>query len=103
MVFNDEKFYFSVGFPFAVTEYAEQSLEVTIRVLGPKVDDLLAELAIQQKDGLMVRLRKRKGMVGTEKVLVNPWARPGQRGIGAVKVPNVHNGFGLAITTLDAR
>ncbi|SJL13376.1 uncharacterized protein ARMOST_16818 [Armillaria ostoyae] len=68
--------------PFAVTEYAEQSCEqqrLTFpRMLGPRVP-ARKEYAIE----------------------LNPFQRPGQRGIPMYRLPNVVNGFTLVVWKAD--
>lgn len=68
--------------PFAVTEYAEQSCEqqhaTFPRMLGPRVP-ARKEYAIE----------------------LNPFQRPGQRGIPMYRLPNVVNGFTLVVWKAD--
>lgn len=85
-----------LGVPFAVTEYAEQSLEVTAGGFPAIIDSLINQMGYDQE--LVDRLSKRKELLANEIVHVNPWARPGQRPIGAVRLPSLYNGFGLIVS-----
>lgn len=80
-----------------MTEYAEQSLEVTLSGFPATLAHLILQPTLREPD-ITERLNMRDKMLETQEVLVNPWARPGQRAIGAVRVPNLYNGFGLVVT-----
>lgn len=81
-----------------VTEYAEQSLEVNITGFPMILDHIIPQMAAFPD--VQELLAKRREQVGHEKVLVNPWARPGQRSVGQTRVPNFYNGFGLAVNRI---
>ena len=65
--------------PFAVTEYAEQSAEQQRRTMP------------QWLEGVPVAPR------AEYPIALNPFQRPGQRGLAVVRVPNVSNGFTLTV------
>jgi hypothetical protein len=64
--------------PFASTEYAEQSAEHQV-----------ANIAF------MVAPLQRPQF--SEEIKVNPFARPGQRGLSQVRMPNLYNGFTVTV------
>ena len=77
------------GIPFAVTEYAEQSAEDQRNTL-PMMAMYAADMPgcpPENRAKILESLKKERP------IELNPFARPGQREIGAVRMPNLVNGF----------
>ncbi|KZS88092.1 hypothetical protein SISNIDRAFT_460149 [Sistotremastrum niveocremeum HHB9708] len=80
--------------PFAITEYAEQ----TIRQSAPDLPAANEFFAMQCEarfpdPTLLANLRKNR----VRPVTVNPFHRPGQRTLPHVRSPNLYNGFAMPI------
>ena len=81
--------------PFAVTEYAEQSAEVQVSSF-PRVTNYAAmnpRMSLAEQSAL----RKKRSY----RIDVNPFQRPGQRGLGAIRLPNISNGFTIKVVGVD--
>ncbi|KZS88091.1 hypothetical protein SISNIDRAFT_480037 [Sistotremastrum niveocremeum HHB9708] len=90
------KFAAMFDIPFAITEYAEQ----TIRQLARDLPAVLESMGMQYEsiypppdDPLIDNLFKRRAHT----VTVNPFHRPGQRPLAHVRSPNLYNGFAVPI------
>ncbi|KAG8219968.1 hypothetical protein J3R82DRAFT_973 [Butyriboletus roseoflavus] len=84
--------------PFGVTEYAEQSAEVQrdsfSKIIHHAIPSLGPRMSRAQLEDL-VRPRKYP-------IELNPFQRPGQRPIGATRLPNLSNGFTIRIVGRDS-
>ncbi|KZP24904.1 hypothetical protein FIBSPDRAFT_929497 [Athelia psychrophila] len=84
-----------IDIPFAVTEYAEQSADQTADNLPIMRGNFLASLSPGTREHSQLG-KPRKHMI-----TVNPFHRPGQRGLPVVRMPNGYNGFVIPIVTSD--
>jgi hypothetical protein len=75
-----------LNIPFAVTEYAEQSVEHQIALFPQMLASLPASIRAPPRSEYPHAL--------------NPFQRPGQRAIGSLRMPNVSNGFTLTVVKL---
>lgn len=84
--------------PFGVTEYAEQSAEVQrdsfSKIIHHAIPSLGPRMSTAQLEDLV---RPRQYPIG-----FNPFQRPGQRPIGATRLPNVSNGFTIRVVGRDS-
>lgn len=82
------------GVPFAVTEYAEQSLEHAVRqqvslftLRVPPAPDLCVQLRVA-----MTQPPRRQ-----HDIALNPFQRPGQRQQASIRLPSLVNGFTMVV------
>lgn len=81
--------------PFAVTEYAEQSAEVQVSSF-PRVTNYAA-MDPRMSPAQQAALRKKRSY----RIDFNPFQRPGQRSMGAIRLPNMSNGFTIRVVGVD--
>ncbi|KDQ11803.1 hypothetical protein BOTBODRAFT_113878 [Botryobasidium botryosum FD-172 SS1] len=88
-----------LNIPFAVTEYAEQSMDVCARNL-PDMRAMFAS-SILGMSGMppsyIANLRK----YHPHPITINPFHRPGQRPVAPYRLPNYYNGFAMPVVLKD--
>ncbi|TFY74497.1 hypothetical protein EWM64_g9515 [Hericium alpestre] len=86
-----------LSIPFAVTDYAEQTMYTTVN--SDSLPRMFASMAAQFRafpEYAAVANKQR-----THPVTVNPFHRPGQRGLPVVRMPNYYNGFAMPVVMKD--
>ncbi|KAG6381352.1 hypothetical protein JVT61DRAFT_5762 [Boletus reticuloceps] len=83
--------------PFGVTEYAEQSAEVQTDSFSKIIHHAIPGLGPRLNTAQLEDLVKPRQYP----IEFNPFQRPGQRPIGATRLPNVSNGFTIRVVGRD--
>ena len=83
--------------PFGVTEYAEQSAEVQRDSFQKILHHAMPSLGSRMNAAQVVNLMQPREYP----IEFNPFQRPGQRPIGATRLPNVSNGFTIKVVGRD--
>lgn len=83
--------------PFAVTEYLEQSLEYTVKLMVRAVCGCLATFNAHFRGLLQFPMIMRTPPKRNNEIAFNPFHRPGQRPMACFKLPNLINGFSLVV------
>lgn len=84
--------------PFGATEYAEQSAEVQRDSFSKIIHHAIPSLAPRMNTVQVEELVKPRHYP----IELNPFQRPGQRPIGATRLPNISNGFTIRIVGRDS-
>ncbi|TFY75017.1 hypothetical protein EWM64_g8996 [Hericium alpestre] len=86
-----------LSIPFAVTDYAEQTMYTTVN--SDSLPRMFASMAAQFRAFPEYAAAAKKQR--THPVTVNPFHRPGQRGLPVVRMPNYYNGFAMPVVMKD--
>ncbi|KAF8140079.1 hypothetical protein EV363DRAFT_1392999 [Boletus edulis] len=85
--------------PFGVTEYAEQSAEVQTDSFSKIIHHAIPSLGPRLNTTQLVDLVKPRQYP----IEFNPFQRPGQRPMGATRLPSVSNGFTIRVIGRDGK
>lgn len=89
----------SLNIPFAVTEYAEQSLEHAVDM------QVSSSPGNPSEGGMLTDLQLAMAIRGPparqHPIALNPFHRPGQRSLPCVKMPNLVNGFTMVVVGVE--